>query len=67
MWECIKAEKTSASLQQIVQETMNHALLSMFITSFTTAVAFLSSFVSAITAIRCFRCVVTFNLNFKID
>lgn len=54
LWKCIKTEKTNASLQQIVQETMNHALLSMSITSFTTAVAFLSSFVSAITAIRCF-------------
>ncbi|KAK3931850.1 Protein dispatched, partial [Frankliniella fusca] len=54
IWNCIKSEKPSASLQQVVQETLNHALLSMFITSFTTAVAFLTSFLSSITAIRCF-------------
>lgn len=54
VWNCVKSEKSSASLQQVVQETLNHALLSMFITSFTTAVAFLTSFLSSITAIRCF-------------
>lgn len=41
-------------LVQILEETMKHSLLTMFITTLTTAVAFLASYVSYIPAINCF-------------
>lgn len=40
---------------RLVQETMKHAVPSMFVTSLTTAVAFFASVVSNVTAINCFR------------
>lgn len=42
-------------LVKLVQETMKHAVPSMFVTSLTTAVAFFASVVSNVTAINCFR------------
>ncbi|CAB3243353.1 unnamed protein product [Arctia plantaginis] len=41
-------------LTQILEETMKHSILTMFITTLTTAVAFYASYVSYIPAINCF-------------
>ncbi|XP_015609573.1 protein dispatched homolog 1 isoform X2 [Cephus cinctus] len=55
VWECGKQQKlTNGGLVRLVQETMKHALPSMFVTSLTTAVAFFASIVSNVTAINCF-------------
>ncbi|XP_012280511.1 protein dispatched [Orussus abietinus] len=55
VWECGKQQKlNSGGLVHLVQETMKHAVPSMFVTSLTTAVAFFASIVSNVTAINCF-------------
>ncbi|XP_047355130.1 protein dispatched isoform X1 [Vespa velutina] len=55
VWECCKQQKLSnGELARLVQETMKHAIPSMFVTSLTTAVAFFASIVSNVTAINCF-------------
>lgn len=56
IWEKGKEKKISNNgLVKLVQETMKHAVPSMFVTSLTTAVAFFASVVSNVTAINCFR------------
>lgn len=42
------------TLSNLVAETLKHAALSMFVTSFTTAAAFFASYASSITAVQCF-------------
>lgn len=42
------------TLPGLMGKTLQHSALSMFVTSFTTAAAFLVSYLSNITAIRCF-------------
>lgn len=42
------------SLPELMAKTLKHSALSMFVTSFTTAAAFFVSYLSNITAIRCF-------------
>ncbi|CAK9826246.1 Protein dispatched homolog 1 [Anthophora retusa] len=55
IWERGKQQKISSNgLVKLVQETMKHAVPSMFVTSLTTAVAFFASVVSNVTAINCF-------------
>ncbi|XP_076292397.1 protein dispatched isoform X2 [Lasioglossum baleicum] len=55
IWEKGKQQKISNNgLVKLVQETMKHAVPSMFVTSLTTAVAFFASVVSNVTAINCF-------------
>ncbi|XP_076237082.1 protein dispatched [Calliopsis andreniformis] len=55
IWERGKERKISNDgLLRLVQETMKHAVPSMFVTSLTTAVAFFASIVSNVTAINCF-------------
>ncbi|XP_078676387.1 protein dispatched homolog 1-like isoform X1 [Branchiostoma floridae x Branchiostoma belcheri] len=54
VWQHSKQERPGSSLVDIVSETLGHAALSMFVTSFTTAATFYANFVSKITAIRCF-------------
>ncbi|KZC07514.1 Protein dispatched [Dufourea novaeangliae] len=55
IWEKGKQQKVSNNgLIKLVQETMKHAVPSMFVTSLTTAVAFFASVVSNVTAINCF-------------
>ena len=39
----------------MVRQCLRHSVLTMFVTSLTTAAAFFASFVSSITAIKCFR------------
>jgi predicted RND superfamily exporter protein len=55
VWQCAKAEKNGGSLVKLVHDTLRHAMLSMFVTSLTTAAAFYASYISSITAIGCFR------------
>ncbi|CAG0886573.1 unnamed protein product [Darwinula stevensoni] len=54
MWKLAKMEKNAGTLVKLVSDTLEHASLSMFVTSLTTAVAFFTSYVSQITAIKCF-------------
>ncbi|EZA51791.1 hypothetical protein DMN91_003866 [Ooceraea biroi] len=55
IYESGKQQKRSNDgLRCLIQETMKHAFPSMFVTSFTTAVAFFASSVSNVTAINCF-------------
>lgn len=54
-WQCAKAENCNLTLTRLVQNSLKHSAISMFVTTLTTAAAFYASYVSAITAIRCFR------------
>ncbi|KAM3603534.1 uncharacterized protein V6R79_024202 [Siganus canaliculatus] len=54
VWNYTKFDKPHAELSETVSVTLQHAALSMFVTSFTTAAAFYANYVSNITAIRCF-------------
>ncbi|KAJ8391551.1 hypothetical protein AAFF_G00088730 [Aldrovandia affinis] len=47
-------DRPDAELSRTVGVALQHAALSMFVTSFTTAAAFYANYVSNITAIRCF-------------
>lgn len=54
VWNHTKFDRPHAELAEAVGVTLQHAALSMFVTSFTTAAAFYANYVSNITAIRCF-------------
>ncbi|XP_068088970.1 protein dispatched homolog 1 isoform X2 [Hyperolius riggenbachi] len=54
VWNYTKFDKPHAETSETVNITLQHAALSMFVTSFTTAAAFYANYVSNITAIRCF-------------
>ncbi|XP_056150462.1 protein dispatched homolog 1 isoform X2 [Lampris incognitus] len=54
VWNYTKFDKPHAELAETVSITLQHAALSMFVTSFTTAAAFFANYVNNITAIRCF-------------
>lgn len=54
VWNYTKSDKPRAETSEAVSVTLQHAALSMFVTSFTTAAAFYANYVSNITAIRCF-------------
>lgn len=45
----------SGKLEELMTDTLQHAMLTMFVTSLTTAAAFYASFISNITAVNCFR------------
>uniref|UniRef100_A0A8C1BKM1 Protein dispatched homolog 1 n=1 Tax=Cyprinus carpio carpio TaxID=630221 RepID=A0A8C1BKM1_CYPCA len=54
VWNYTKFDKPNSELSETVSVTLQHAALSMFVTSFTTSAAFYANYVSNITAIRCF-------------
>lgn len=54
VWRQSKQNNPGASLTRITADTLKHASLSMFVTSFTTAAAFIANFSSQITTIKCF-------------
>ncbi|KAJ8271034.1 hypothetical protein GJAV_G00122020 [Gymnothorax javanicus] len=54
VWNYTKFDRPDGELSRTVGVTLQHAALSMFVTSFTTAAAFYANYVSNITAIRCF-------------
>ncbi|XP_013362510.1 PREDICTED: protein dispatched homolog 1 isoform X2 [Chinchilla lanigera] len=54
VWTYTKYDKPRAETAETVSTALQHAALSMFVTSFTTAAAFYANYVSKITAIRCF-------------
>ncbi|XP_074846015.1 protein dispatched homolog 1 isoform X2 [Carettochelys insculpta] len=54
VWNYTKFDKSHTNTSETVSITLQHAALSMFVTSFTTAAAFYANYVSNITAIRCF-------------
>ena len=45
----------SEQMGHLLATTLSHAFLSMLVTSLSTATAFMASFISSITAIKCFR------------
>ncbi|XP_022109846.1 protein dispatched homolog 1-like isoform X2 [Acanthaster planci] len=54
IWRQMKSAYASAPPSLVLRNTLNHAAVTMFVTSFTTASALYSSFISSITAVRCF-------------
>jgi predicted RND superfamily exporter protein len=44
-----------AQLERRMAATLSHSATSMLVTSLTTAIAFFASYISSITAIKCFR------------
>ncbi|XP_007434470.1 protein dispatched homolog 1 [Python bivittatus] len=54
VWNYTKFDKSHAATSETMSITLQHAALSMFVTSFTTAAAFYANYVNNITAIRCF-------------
>lgn len=54
VWTLAKLEKNVGTLEKIISDSLKHALLSMLVTSFTTAGAFFASLVSNITSLKCF-------------
>ena len=54
VWRQSKERNPGASLILITADTFRHAALSMFVTSLTTAAAFIANFSSQITTIKCF-------------
>ncbi|XP_061749781.1 protein dispatched homolog 1-like [Nerophis ophidion] len=53
VWSHAKSDRPHAELAERVSVTLQHAALSMFVTSFTTAAAFYANDVSNVVAIRC--------------
>ena len=53
-WQHVKSEHPTWTTEQRLSATFSHAILSIFVTSFTTAAAFLANVVSDITALQCF-------------
>lgn len=54
VWRQAKQNNPGAPLTRITADTLRHASLSMFVTSLTTAAAFIANFSSQITTIKCF-------------
>lgn len=54
-------ESLDEQLESMVHLALSHSLLTMCVTSFTTAAAFFASFISTITAIKCFRYIFLFS------
>ncbi|KAH3852064.1 hypothetical protein DPMN_094559 [Dreissena polymorpha] len=54
IWHLAKKERNSGTLEKLVADTLKHATMSMFVTSFTTAGALFANVVSPITSIKCF-------------
>lgn len=61
VWNCTIEETTNVSgrtktdkLAKLIKDTMQHAAVSMGVTTLTTAAAFLSSTLNSITAVKCF-------------
>lgn len=54
VWRQSKQNNPGATLTRITADTLKHASLSMFVTSLTTAAAFIANFSSQITTIKCF-------------
>ena len=54
VWCLAKRERNVGTLEKVVSDTLRHAALSMFVTSFTTAAALLANITSDITALKCF-------------
>lgn len=54
VWHLAKSEPNNGTLEKIVSNTLKHATVAMFVTSFTTAAALFTTTISSITAIKCF-------------
>lgn len=58
IWNIQKKDQCG-SLLKIMTDTFHHAFISMFVTALTTSVAFLGSYVSSVTAVSCFRYIIS--------
>ncbi|CAG5132771.1 unnamed protein product, partial [Candidula unifasciata] len=54
VWNLAKSEKNNGIIEKIISDTLHHTVLSMLVTSLTTAAAFYANYISDITAVRCF-------------
>lgn len=54
VWKQVSRDRTNVAQVILMMQTLNHAALSMFVTSLTTASAFFTNTVSTITSIKCF-------------
>ncbi|KAL3289765.1 hypothetical protein HHI36_023160 [Cryptolaemus montrouzieri] len=54
VWFKMKQEEKDRSLTHLLTDTFHHAFVSIFVTTLTTSVAFMASYVSSVTAICCF-------------
>ncbi|XP_077996901.1 protein dispatched homolog 1-like [Glandiceps talaboti] len=54
IWRHTKHDRPQAERQTIVEESLQHGGITMFVTSFTTAAAFFANIVSPITSVGCF-------------
>nr|XP_054766923.1 protein dispatched homolog 1-like [Lytechinus pictus] len=65
-----KYSNREENMVKILQETLHHAAITMFVTSFTTSSALFFSIISSITAIKCFAvysgCAILFNFLFTL-
>ena len=52
--QCKKSSSSEVTVEEIIEKTLNHAALAIFVTSLTTASAFFSNMISCITSIQCF-------------
>ena len=55
MWEHTRREHPELSKLELVYLVVKHSAMAVFVTTLTTVAAFLSSFGSSVTAVRCFR------------
>lgn len=54
IWAVAKSEKNNGVFEKVIADTLHHSTRSMFVSSLTTAAALYGSYVSSITALRCF-------------
>lgn len=54
IWSKIKEEEKDEPLVHLLTDTFHHAFVSIFVTTITTTVAFMASYISTVTAVCCF-------------
>lgn len=55
VWDRTKKENSHLDKAKLVELVIKHSTVAVFVTTLTTVAAFLSSYVSSVTAVRCFR------------
>lgn len=55
VWDRTKKENSHLSKLDLVRLVIKHSAVAVFVTTLTTVAAFLSSYWSSVTAVRCFR------------
>lgn len=55
IWNKVKQDEKDEPIVHMLTDTFRHAFVSIFITTLTTTVAFMASYISTVTAVCCFR------------